>query len=230
MVLQNKKEKAISLRKKGFSLKQISDSLTVSKSIVRIWCKNVYLTSLQKELLNKRRIALSNKTLAKINLKKKRSSILESKIIERIGVNDVGKTLSKRDLFLSGLSLYWGEGYKKGNNELGFTNSDPAIIKFIIKWLKEIYNIQNSDFILRVSLNETHRDRINTVEKFWSELTSIPHHQFTKISIIQTSAKKEYKNRESHYGTLRIKVRKGSKLRKRILASIVQLSKATYIK
>ena len=136
-----------------------------------------------------------------------------------IGKRDVGK-LSKRDIHMVGLGLYWGEGYKKGSQELGFTNSDPALILFYVEWLNRIYNIEPDSLILRVSINMQHKERIKEVVEYWSSLTQIPLSQFTKSSLIKTTSKKVYANTAPHYGTLRIKVRKGTALRRRILGSI----------
>ena len=135
------------------------------------------------------------------------------------GARDVG-TLSQRDLFLLGLALYWGEGYKNGNEECGLTNSDPAIITTFIEWLRRIYAIPSTDLILRVSVNETHRHRVQIIEKYWSQMTGVPLSQFTSTSLIKARSKKAYADAESHFGTLRVKVRRGTALRRRIMGSI----------
>ena len=57
------------------------------------------------------------------------------------------KKLSKQDLLLLGASLYWAEGYKKAiikngqersYHAISFSNSDPAMIKIFIEFLKKI--------------------------------------------------------------------------------------------
>jgi hypothetical protein len=141
----------------------------------------------------------------------------------RKGRSEVGQ-LSKRDIYMIGLGLYWGEGYKKGSQELGFTNSDPAMVIFYIKWLSVTYNIERKNLILRVSINDQHAGRIAIVEKYWSKATKIPCSQFTKTSLIKNQSKKIYPNLETHFGTLRIKVRRGTELRRRILGSISALN------
>jgi hypothetical protein len=138
------------------------------------------------------------------------------------GRKDVGK-ISRRDLFMLGLALYWGEGYKGLSDELGFTNSDPAMILFFIHWLSKIYKIKPGQLILRVSINASHTHRVRQVERYWSRLTGIPLSQFTMTSLIKTAHKKIYANQDIHYGTLRVKVRSGTDLRRRILGSIQQL-------
>ena len=51
--------------------------------------------------------------------------------------------LSQR-LFLAGLFLYWGEGTKAQNSLVALTNTNPAMLKFFIKWLK-LFGIKNKN-------------------------------------------------------------------------------------
>ena len=62
-------------------------------------------------------------------------------------------TLSNRDILMIGLGLYWGEGYKYENGELGFTNSNPQMIRFYFKWL-ELWKVEKSSLIFRLTINE----------------------------------------------------------------------------
>jgi hypothetical protein len=122
-----------------------------------------------------------------------------------------------------GLGLYWGEGYKKGSQEMGFTNSDPDMIRFYIDWLHASYGIRRSNLILRVSINNQHTFRVTEVEEYWSKVCNIPRNQFTKMSLIKVQSKKHILTTD-HYGTLRIKVRKGTQLRRRVLGSITAIA------
>jgi hypothetical protein len=133
-------------------------------------------------------------------------------------------SLSKRDIYCVGLGLYWGEGYKQGNREFGFTNSDPKMLLFYIIWLKQVFAIKKSDLILRVSINALHTKRIKDVESYWSKITNVPPAQFTKPSLIKTTSRKIYSNHSTHFGTLRIKVRLGSDYREQTLGAIELLS------
>jgi hypothetical protein len=135
------------------------------------------------------------------------------------GRSDVGQ-ISQRDLFMLGLALYWGEGYKQGSQELGFTNSNAEIIRLYIHWLRQIYGVEKARLILRVSINVSHKHRVQEVTQFWSRIAGVPLSQFTKPSLIQSKSKKVYTNHHEHFGTLRVKVRNGTSLRRQILASI----------
>lgn len=212
-------EKALTLRKNGYSIGTIAKKLSVSKSTVSGWCRDIALSEKQILLIAERskHHATANLLLASEKQRKERQRNTEK--MEKMGKREIGK-LSLRDIQLIGLGLYWGEGYKKGSQELGFTNSDPAMINFYIEWLEKIYEISKTDLILRVSINNQHSDRTIEVVNYWSTVTNVPCSQFTKTSLLHIHSKKIYKNITTHFGTLRVKVRKGTNLRRRILGSI----------
>ncbi|TSC84071.1 MAG: Uncharacterized protein G01um101417_340 [Parcubacteria group bacterium Gr01-1014_17] len=213
------REKARVLRRQGESIKVIARNLGLGPSTISYWCKDIVLTSKQIERLQERQRRAGSKAILKYAELKRNARIEKEKDLLRLGKGEVGK-LSRRDVFLVGLALYWGEGYKSGNGEVGFTNSNAEMILFILHWFREIFGIRNQDFILRVSVNEQHRERIKLIERFWSDKTGIPLLQFSKISLIKVKTKKIYANAENHYGTLRVKVRRGTDLRRRILGGI----------
>jgi hypothetical protein len=97
------------------------------------------------------------------------------------------------------------------------------MITFYITWLQRSFAIDKDRLILRVSINQLHKSRLRDVEKYWSEITKIPKSQFTKTSLIKAASKKtEYDTK--HYGTLRIKVRRGTMLRHKILGAIAAIN------
>lgn len=214
--------RARDLRTEGESIAEIARGLQVSKSTVSYWCRDITLS--QENILQLAQKSKSGGTRGLLIAaeKKRVKRIEDTQIATTLGAQEV-EHMSSRDIFFTGLGLYWGEGYKRGNEELGFTNSDPKMIKFIIHWLHIIYFIDKSDLIARVSINEQHAGRIAEVENYWSEVAGIPKTQFTRISLIQTRSKKIYSEPEKHFGTLRIKVRRGANLRRRILGSIQRL-------
>ena len=215
-------EKVQKLRQKGLSLKEIARITHNSKSTISYWCKNIFLSREQSKRLEQKRKTAGAKALFNYSEEKRRERLIQTKIANEKGAAEVGN-IDQRELFLLGMALYWGEGYKKGNEELGFTNSDPHIIKFILKWFREIYQIPNKNFILRVSINSIHQNRNSKIISSWSKICGIPQNQFTKSSFVFSTSKRKYKDVESYFGTLRIKVRKGTELRRRILGSLKAL-------
>lgn len=218
----SKVSQAITLRKAGKSVDFIAKRLRISKSTASLWVAPVSLSKEQKEKLR-----ASSKNAGKAAFKRaaqKRHEQHKQNIREARtqGKKDV-PPLSTQDMHLVGLGLYWGEGYKKGSEELGFTNSDPRMIAFFLQWMYSFFSVKSTDIILRVSINAVHTRREKEVLAFWSKTTGIPLSQFTKTSFIKTIQQKKYLNKDIHYGTLRVKVRRGSTLRARILASIAAL-------
>ena len=219
------KEKALLLRKRGLSLNEIVRKLGANKSTVSHWCRDIQLSKLQQKELYARSSIKSLAALLKAAEGKRRVRILKVKELTLAGKKEVGQ-LTHRDRFIAGLALYWSEGYNHSGEEVGFTNSDPKMILFFIRWLAESYSIEKSRLILRVSINEGHSHRVKEVEHYWSKVIDVPLSQFTKTSLIKTVPKKQYANSSVHYGTLRVKVRNGTDLRRKILGSIEQLKVA----
>ena len=156
-------------------------------------------------------------TLSAEKLRRKRLLTIEK--LKKDGIVDVGN-LSKRELFLVGAALYWAEGYNKGDGEFGFTNSNPRIIKLMIRWLNESCSIPKKRIHLRIAINSIHKNRINIIHKFWSKITAIPKHQFSKPTFIKVKNKKVYLNSSNYFGTLRVKVRNSTELRRKIMGWI----------
>lgn len=228
MAKQQIKDRAQSLRQGGKSIGEIARLLGVSKSTASYWCKNIVLTTGQLRTLAERQQRGGMFGRLRASEQKRAQRIKNTALAMEQGRQDV-IPLNERDLFMLGLALYWGEGYKNGNDECGLTNSDPAIIATFIRWLSKIYGIKGSDLILRVSLNVAHKPRASIVERYWADVTHIPLSQFTSTSFIKTKMRKKYMNADRHFGTLRVKVRRGTSLRRRIMGSIDAIKKGPLV-
>jgi uncharacterized protein YjcR len=213
------KEQAITMRELGMSIGEIAKKVSVSKSTVSGWCRDITLSDVAISRISKNGREKSVAGLMRYSESVRQKRISATEVSTQKGAEALGR-LSDRDIYCIGLGLYWGEGYKQGSQEFGFTNSDSHMISFYIRWLKTVFNIKDADLILRVSINQLHKQRIEEVEAFWSGHTSVPRCQFTKPSFVKTLSKKVYKNQSTHMGTLRIKVRRGTVLRREVLGAI----------
>ncbi len=99
------------------------------------------------------------------------------------------------------------------------------MITVYLLWLSKIYNVSSDQLTLRVGINHLHKHREKEVLSFWSIHTNVPESQFTKTSFIKSKSKKVYQNEGSHFGTLRIKVKKSSLLRIKTLGAISHVVK-----
>lgn len=221
--IQNR-ETARKLRQSGKTITEIAKKLKTGKTTVSYWCRDIVLTQTQIEKIKQRSKVNGLRGLAIYTEKLRTSRLLRIAEANKLGFEKV-KGIDNRDLFIIGLALYWAEGYKKGNEEFGFTNSDPAMIKIIIHWLKKIYDIKKNQLILRISINKIHEARLLPITKAWAKILGISIEQFTKPSLIQSVVKKIYPNNSDYLGTLRVKVRKSSSLRREIMGSLSAFQK-----
>jgi len=200
------KNKVRTLRVKGLSLGQIYKETSVPKTTIRSWIKDIKLSEEQLSKLKSK----TQKALQAGRIKKqKQDKILRfnnEKELLRKAFSEVGN-LSSRDLFIAGIALYWGEGFKnKHEHRLGFCNSDPGMIKFYMKWLEKCFGVEKDSVIARLTLNESYKDKTEEIEDYWLKVTRIPKSQFTKTFYQKTKWKKQY-SEDNYHGVLRIHVK-----------------------
>ncbi|MEI6499053.1 MAG: hypothetical protein WCO23_03755 [bacterium] len=80
-------------------------------------------------------------------------------------------------LRIAGVMLYWGEGTKDGNSVV-FSNSDPDMVSYFLRFLREICGV--SDQRLRLLLHIYDDQNEAELKKYWSDCTKIPISQFSK--------------------------------------------------
>jgi len=215
------KIKAQKLRKQGKSIKEIAKKLKISKSTVSIWCRDIQLTPEQIARLDERQIKGSYKGRIKGARIQRERYLKKVETIKKQASKEI-KKISKRDLFIAGIGLYWGEGSKTGCL-VRFYNSDPRIIYFMMTWFRKIFNIPTERFGMFININKVHKNRLDDVKEFWSKLTRVPLQQFRKPTLIKTKSKKVYANFNEHFGTLSIRISKSSELFYRIQGHIETL-------
>ncbi len=202
--MRRDKEKAILLRKQGKSYNEITEILGVAKSTLSLWLKNVKMPSrIEKKFWNKTRKNWAE-SITKFNKERAKIAREKAQEIQNSASKDIGE-ISKRELFLIGIALYWGEGHKRSRWRLDFTNSDPIMIKIIMRFFREILKIKEDKFSATAQIhpNTTSEKTVN----YWSKITKIPKKQFLKTytRVTPTSKRKRAFN-TLPYGTLRISI------------------------
>ena len=177
------REKALKLRKQEMSYSQIKKKLKVSKSTLSLWLRNYPLSKRRiRELRdwNEQKIERCRETKRKKKEKRLKLYYQEQKKIIF--------PLNKRESYIAGLFLYWGEGAKTGNAQLTISNSDPSIIQFFIKWLNRALEVPKEKLKFRLQL---YKDMdIDKEMQFWSEALRIPLSQFRLPYIKKTSSER----------------------------------------
>ncbi len=112
-------------------------------------------------------------------------------------------TLTKRDLLMLGLGVYIGEGSKTG----GITrivNSNPLVIRLVLRWFKEIFGIHNENFKARIHLYPD--TNIEEALGYWSKQLCIPLGQFQTTQVDTRTGKKAFKKGKLPFGTAHVTV------------------------
>jgi hypothetical protein len=195
------RNKAIELRKQGKSMRAIQKQLSVSKSSVSRWVRDVKLSKKQiRDLyISKRTGLLKGSYVASQNKINNRKKAVEQLL--QYGRKEVG-LLSRRDKFIAGIALYFGEG-DKTDKSVGFTNGNPHAIVFMIFWLREYCKVKPNKFRANLYIHDNLDEK--AAKKYWSGLTSIPIKQFTKSHIV-THNPNRFRKSVLPYGVLRIVV------------------------
>ncbi len=126
-------------------------------------------------------------------MRKKREAHL---FIAYLKVKEDIDRLSKRDLFIAGLYLYWGEGTKSAPGKVSVANTDPDVVKAFMDWL-HMMKLPHNRIRARLHLYEDMNVREETV--FWSRYLHLPISQFRKPYIKESSRTEQtYKGAYGH--------------------------------
>ncbi len=209
---------AIDMRKKGFSYSEIRRHVTVPKATLSYWFRNIKLDESQIQKLNdKRRQVAQGNTQKRIS---KISDVIEE--IKQSSMRDV-KQISKRELWLMGIVLYWRERLLSSKssglrNGVRFTSSDPHLIKLFLKWLQDVGGFEGDDMHCDIFLGKDKKNSTKDVIAHWARVTSFPKEQFSHI-YFQTTHRKKTKRvyiQKSQFGFLRIRVKASIMLARQI--------------
>lgn len=163
----DRKNAAVQLRLKGHSIKSIAKELGAAQSSVSLWTREVKLTLEQTERLR-------TNMHSPESIEKRRQARLKSEAIKRAIIIDGAraevKSLTKRELWLIGIALYWGEGAKTGST-VQLSNGDPRIIVLILRFFREVCNVDESKLRAGIHIHE-HLDT-QAAEKYWHTITEI---------------------------------------------------------
>ena len=196
---------AIEIRKEeGMSIGDISKKLGVAKSSVSLWVRDIVLTQEQREVLNNKNPAF-NKSYdgAKAMMKKARKIRAQYQKEGRDLVHSLDR--SKKELLIAGSMLFWAEG-SKSKNSITFSNSDPYMMLFFVKFLKEVFNITEDKMSLYLNCY-TDFYSLEEIEKYWLNLLSFSKSNCRKHTVnYYSSYSKKKRKGKLKYGTCRIQI------------------------
>jgi hypothetical protein len=171
------KEKAIKMRRAGNSLRDVSLALSIPKSTLSGWFKDIKLSAKHQKALDKRHadaLVKARKSAAIVN---KHQKVQRLKLAEL----EANKVIQSIDLSNNGITeialalLYLGEGFKKSETT-GMGNSDPEILKFFLSTMLNIYNLDINK--IRFNLHLRADQDQDAMKKYWSKTLEVPIDRF----------------------------------------------------
>ena len=102
--------------------------------------------------------------------------------------------------------LYWAEG-EKCRHSVAMSNSDPELLAYFAKFLREHFNVGDERFRVHCNLFADHVARQQEVEQFWLTTLDLPSTSLRK-SVVNTYSKYSAKKRINKlpYGTCKLVV------------------------
>lgn len=196
------RQKAIKLRTKDrLSYGEIQKRLDVSKSTLSYWLREHPLK--EEEIIKLRR---SNWLKGEASRERFRNAMRKKReqLEQEVYRQQIKKltNIKKESFFIAGLMLYLGEGDKRNRVRVGLANTDPAVVQFFVKWLKDFLRVDKDK--IRVELHLYENMDIEAEKVFWEKITGLSRKQFYKTQIRKLQ-KGSFTYKESHrHGTCSI--------------------------
>src|SRR5215469_6690867 len=167
--------KARELREQGLDYEEIADALSVSKSSVSLWVRDMprpphltYEESRKRAVEGMRRYWAAERPVREAA----REAVIAAAAAE------IGPP-SEREFLVAGAIAYWCEGCKskphRRADHVTFVNSDPGLIKLFLRFLDHA-GIEQDRVIYRVHIHES--ADVPASERFWLEVTAARPAQF----------------------------------------------------
>ena len=182
------KNTAIKLRNSGLSYTEIIKEIKVPKSTLSYWLKNISLDDRGRALLQSRLVEKQKRGRFSTSIALRARKVFK----EKVAFDEAEKAFNvlckenKEDnhsFFMTGISLYWSSGGKKGNH-FQFVSSDPDMILFMVKWMGKYLKVPKRDISFRICIKQDYMAQ--NLDNFWSRTLMISKENL-KISILSQS-------------------------------------------
>jgi transcriptional regulator with XRE-family HTH domain len=207
------RERAVELRKQGWSYREIREELNVSKSSLSLWLRDVVLTEEQEQRLAQLRAI--GQTRAARTIQARRLARQQATIE---GARSQVQQITEGELFIAGVVAYWAEGSKpklwRSGENVTFCNSDPGLILLFLRWL-ELMSISRDRAVCSLMIHES--ADVSHAMQFWLEATGLPAEQFRRPVLKTHKPKTNRKNvAEQYHGCLSVYVRRSTEFSRQI--------------
>jgi transcriptional regulator with XRE-family HTH domain len=205
------REKARELRLQGWTYDQIELELGCSRSSVSLWVRD--LPKPEPRYTPEEQRALMQAGLARL-----RATQDEERRRTRESARQEAGTLTDRELFMTGVALYWAEGSKSKpydrRERAIFVNSDPGVIRVYLAWL-DLLGVSRERLRFRVLIHES--ADVDAAHRHWADIAGVEASAFAKPTLKKHNPKTVRKNTgDDYHGCLVVTVARSAELYNRI--------------
>ena len=214
MIDKELKNKALKLRRDGFSYSDIVKEIKVSKGTLWYWFSKYEWSQ---------EVRLKNSEKTKAEATKRLLKYVDERRVQLSLLYENAKLEAEKEMiifrydpvFIAALMLYLGEGDKSSKgHSLRIGNIDPAVLNIFIKFLSQFCKVDSFKIKFWLLCYPDHN--VELCENWWSERLSISKDHFYKTQIIQG----RHKSKKLPYGVGNITIG-GKRLKVKVLHWIV---------
>jgi transcriptional regulator with XRE-family HTH domain len=179
------RHEAVKLRKRGYSLKELSERLGVVKSTIALWTEDVVMDEkAERRLLT----VIKRGQFVSAQKKRARTKATEDRYFKE-AQEEIRSNPNYNKIICA--MIYWCEG-AKSTRGIAFTNSDPNLVKTFLKLLRDSFKLDEKKFRPCIHLHSYHSPEKQL--DFWSKVTDINKQQFIKPYQKPNTGKRIYEN------------------------------------
>jgi transcriptional regulator with XRE-family HTH domain len=205
------RERAREFRLQGWTYDQIEVELGCSRSSVSLWVRD--LPKPEPRYTPEEQRALMQAGLARL-----RATQDEERRRTQESARQEAGSLTDRELFLTGVALYWAEGSKSKSYDRReraiFVNSDPGVIRVYLAWL-DLLGVSRERLRFRVLIHES--ADVDAAHRHWADVAGVEASVFAKPTLKKHNPKTVRKNTgDNYHGCLVVTVARSAELYNRI--------------
>jgi hypothetical protein len=115
--------------------------------------------------------------------------------------------------------LYWAEGAKE-RNTVKFVNSDVAMVRLFVRFMRECFDVRPGDFRLRLNVYTNNGLTLGQVETYWLRELALPRSCVREHIVNHLPTSSSGKKRNLPYGVCTLTVAKSTHLVQHIYGAI----------
>jgi hypothetical protein len=194
------REAARALRRRGESLRTISAAVGAAPSTVSAWVRDLPLPEAARARLEAADPVRSRRRTGQLAWSRlTRAARLEAQADgrRRAGEGD--------PLHVAGCMLFWAEGSKR-RTTVTFTNADPEMVRFFLRFVRECYGATHAQTRLSVNCHLGHGLTLEEIEAWWLARLGLPRTCLLKATVNRPSRASKAVRRPLVHGTARLVV------------------------